>query len=114
MNCHAGDACGVTGFLYDRLTPCAFGAVVWQSRISGGIYCINIYLNTSSSKDFASSPPAVGIFKLVVPAVANALCGKIGRRAKHLFLGQNIRDLVHTLAVNDHTEDAAHNGGSFT
>ena len=59
------------------------------------------------------TPPAVGIFKLVVPAVADALCGKIGRRAKHLFLGQNIRDLIHALAVIDHAEDAAHNGGSF-
>ena len=33
------------------------------------------------------TPPAEGIFKLVVPAVANALYGKVGRRAKHLFLG---------------------------
>ena len=59
------------------------------------------------------TPPAVGVFKLVVPAVARALCGKVGRRAKHLFLGQNIRDLIHALAVNDHAEDAAYNGGSF-
>ena len=59
------------------------------------------------------TPPAVGIFKLAVSAVASALCGKIGRRAKHLFLGQNIRDLVHTLAVNDHTEDTAYNSGCF-
>ena len=27
--------------------------------------------------------------------------------------GQNIRDLIYALAVNDHVEDAAHNGGSF-
>ena len=53
------------------------------------------------------TPPAVGVFKLVVPAVARALCGKVGRRAKHLFLGQNIRDLIHALAVIDHAEDAA-------
>jgi len=59
------------------------------------------------------TPPAIGIFKLAVSAVASALCGKIGRRAKHLFLGQNIRDLVHTLAVNDHTEDTAYNSGCF-
>ncbi len=59
------------------------------------------------------TPPAVGIFKLAVSAIASALCGKIGGRAKHLFLGQNIRDLAHTLAVNDHVEDAAHNRGGF-
>ncbi|CAN4018165.1 50S ribosomal protein L11, partial [Dysosmobacter welbionis] len=51
------------------------------------------------------TPPAVGIFKLVVPAVAHAFCGKVGRWTKHLFLGQNIRNLIHALAVNDHTED---------
>ena len=59
------------------------------------------------------TPPAIGIFKLAVSAVAHALCGKVGRRAKYLFLGQNIRDLVHTLAVNDHTEDTAYNSGCF-
>jgi len=59
------------------------------------------------------TPPAVGIFKLAVSAVSHALCGKIGRRAKHLFLGQNIRDLIHALTVNDHTKDAAHNSSSF-
>lgn len=62
---------------------------------------------------YRRTPPAVGIFKLAVSTVAHAFCGKVGRRAKHLFLGQNIRNLIHALAVNDHAEDAAHNGGSF-
>ena len=59
------------------------------------------------------TPPAVGVFKLAVSTVAHVFCSKVGRRTKHLFLGQNIRDLIHALAVNDHAEDVAHNGGSF-
>ena len=59
------------------------------------------------------TPPAVGVFKLAVSTVTHAFCSKVGRRTKHLFLGQNIRDLIHALAVNDHAEDAVHNGGSF-
>lgn len=59
------------------------------------------------------TPPAVGGFKLAVSTVTHAFCSKVGRRTKHLFLGQNIRDLIHALAVIDHAEDAAHNGGSF-
>ena len=59
------------------------------------------------------TPPAVGVFKLAVSTVTHAFCSKVGRRTKHLFLGQNIRDLIYALAVNDHVEDAAHNGGSF-
>ena len=70
-------------------------------------------LHTGENVAHRRTPPAVRIFKLVVSAVAHAFCGKVGRRAKHLFLGQNIRDLIHALAVNDHAEDAAHNGGSF-
>lgn len=58
---------------------------------------------------YRRTPPAVGIFKLAVSTVAHAFCGRVG----HLLLGQNIRDLIHALAVNDHAEDAAHNGGSF-
>ena len=59
------------------------------------------------------TPPAVGVFKLAVSTVTHAFCSKVGRRTKHLFLGQNIRDLIHALAVIDHAEDAAHNGDSF-
>ena len=70
-------------------------------------------LHTGENVAHRRTPPAVGIFKLVVSAVSYTLCGKVGRRAKHLFLGQNIRDLIHALAVNDHTEDTPHNSGSF-
>mgnify|MGYP000891829501 CR=1 FL=1 len=37
------------------------------------------------------TPPAVGVFKLAVSTVTHAFCSKVGRRTKHLFLGQNIR-----------------------
>ena len=44
-------------------------------------------LHTGENVAHRRTPPAVGIFKLVVPAIAHALCGKVGRRAKHLFFG---------------------------
>ena len=59
-------------------------------------------LHAGENVAYRRTPSAVGIFKLAVSTVAHAFCGKVGRRAKHFFLGQNIRDLVHTLAVNDH------------
>lgn len=36
-------------------------------------------LHTGENVAHCRTPPAVGIFKLVVPAVAHALCGKVGR-----------------------------------
>ena len=37
--------------------------------------------HTGENVAHCRTPPAVGIFKLVVPAVAHALCGKVGRRS---------------------------------
>ena len=107
---------GFVGILKDF--PVLFGSLLAVFVPVAGLEGLEIdgmphVLHAGENVAHRRTPPAVGIFKLVVPAVANTLCGKVGRRAKYLFLGQNIRDLIHALAVNDHAEDAAHNRGGF-
>ena len=99
-------------------SPVLFGSLLAVLVPAAGLKGLEIdgmshVLHAGENAAHRRTPPAAEVLKLVVPAVFCTFCGKVGRRAKHLFPGLNIRDLIHALAVNDRAEDAAYNGGSF-
>ena len=61
----------------------------------------------------SSSPPAVGIGKIVVAPVPCATFRKIGGRAENTFFLEYCGNLIGTFAVDGHAKDAADYLGGF-